>query len=108
MQLRLHLPHDVVLLLQNLRDVRAQLPGLGIDDLILFFDPVGKRRRLHTDSVAVAVAVAEKALTLGTEVSIMKPGRTAYATAPATGLSCSLLVRNPQSCPPATLLTRCR
>ncbi len=46
-QLRLHLTQDQVVVLEDLGDVRAQLPRLRIDDLVLFLDPDGQRRWLH-------------------------------------------------------------
>ena len=37
-QLRLHLPEEAVVVLEELRDVRLQLASLRVDDLVLFFD----------------------------------------------------------------------
>jgi hypothetical protein len=38
MQLRLDLFEDQMVAVENLRDVRTELAGVGIDDLIFLFD----------------------------------------------------------------------
>jgi hypothetical protein len=48
-QLRLDLAQDQLVLLQDLRDVGAQLARLRIDDLVLFLDADGQGRRLSCD-----------------------------------------------------------
>ena len=47
MQLRLHLPEEAMIVLQQLRDVRLQLPGDGVDYLILFLDSDCETRSFH-------------------------------------------------------------
>ena len=44
------LAEDELALLEDLRDVRLQLPRLRVDDLVLFLDPDRQRRGLHTVS----------------------------------------------------------
>jgi hypothetical protein len=41
-QFRLDLPHDDVISLENLRDVRLQFARLRVDDLVLFLDADGE------------------------------------------------------------------
>ena len=41
------LAEDELALFEDLRDVRLQLPGRGVDDLVLFLDAERQRRRLH-------------------------------------------------------------
>ena len=41
-QLRLDLAQQEMIAVENLGDVRLQLPGFGIDDLVLFLDPEGQ------------------------------------------------------------------
>ena len=38
---------DRLAVLEDLRDVRLQLPGRRVDDLVLFFDPERQRRSFH-------------------------------------------------------------
>ena len=40
-----------VIAVEDLGDVRPQLAGLGIDDLVLFLDAEGQRRGLHDHSL---------------------------------------------------------
>src|SRR5689334_6878839 len=47
MQLRLDLLEHEMVALEDLGDVGAKLAGLGIDDLVLFFDTQRERWRLH-------------------------------------------------------------
>src|SRR6267378_531053 len=64
-QLRLYLRQHEVIAAQDFRDVRFQLAGLGIDDLVLLLDPQGERGRLHRGSTTnVGVCDPPPAVTL--------------------------------------------
>jgi hypothetical protein len=54
-QLGLDLAQHQVVVVQDLGDVGAQLPRLRVDDLVLFLDPDGERRRLHGSSPGTRV-----------------------------------------------------
>src|SRR5690348_4691378 len=47
MQLGLDLAEQHLIPVQNLGDVRAELTGLRVDDLVLFLDSEGQGRRFH-------------------------------------------------------------
>src|SRR4051812_943840 len=64
-QLRLDLCQHEMIATQDLRDVGLQLARLRIDDLILFLDSEGERRRLHRGStMKVGVCDPPPAVTL--------------------------------------------
>ena len=64
-QLRLYLRQHQVIAAQDFRDVRFQLAGLGVDDLVLLLDPQGERWGLHRASTTnVGVCDPPPAVTL--------------------------------------------
>src|SRR6266566_3021840 len=64
-QLRLYLREHEVIAAQDFRDVRLQLAGLGVDDLILFLDAEREGGRLHRASTRnVGVCDPPPAVTL--------------------------------------------